>query len=58
MAISEDCSSYKSYMKQACKIAKLSNTVISIKVDTYSPNTGEKLYTFVLSPIMVENHRV
>ena len=30
----------------------------TFKVDTYSPNTGEKLYTFTLSPIVVENHRV
>ena len=29
-----------------------------MKVDTYSPNTGEKLYTFALFPIVVENHRV
>ena len=29
-----------------------------MKVDTYSPNTGEKLSTFALSPIVVENHRV
>ena len=29
-----------------------------MKVDTYSPNTGEKLCTFALSPIVVENHRV
>ena len=29
-----------------------------MKVDTYSPNTREKLFTFALSPIVVENHRV
>ena len=29
-----------------------------MKVDTYSPNTGGKLSTFALSPILVENHRV
>ena len=28
------------------------------KVDTYSPNIEEKLCTFALSPIVVENHRV
>ena len=29
-----------------------------MKVDTYFFNTGEKLCTFALSPIVVENHRV
>ena len=29
-----------------------------MKVDTYSPNTGGKLYTIALYPIVVENHRV
>ena len=29
-----------------------------MKVDTYFPNTGEKLFTFAISPIVVENHRV
>ena len=29
-----------------------------MKVDTYSPNTGEKLSTFALSPLVVENPRV
>ena len=29
-----------------------------MKVAIYSPNTGEQLYTFALSPIVVENHRV
>ena len=28
-----------------------------MKVDTYSPNTVEKLYTFALSPKVAENHR-
>ena len=29
-----------------------------MKVDTYSPNTREKLFTFALSPIVVENRKV